>query len=114
MALSEFELYRIKKEVGGFCFRKVPKHLHNQVRLEYDIEKHNVIIYEVRPNFKNPDIITRMPVARLTYVATRKIWKLYWQRASGKWRKYEPKESDRDLKVLIKEIDRDMYGCFFG
>jgi hypothetical protein len=114
MALSEFELFRIKKEVGGFCSRRVPEHLHNQVRLEHDIEKHTVIIYEARPNFKKPDIITRIPIAKLTYVAARKIWKLYWQKANGKWCKYEPKESDRELKVLIEEINQDPYACFFG
>jgi hypothetical protein len=41
-------------------------------------------------------------------------WGLFWQRALLKWQAYEPQTKDRDLAILIKEIDRDPHGCFFG
>lgn len=114
MAFSEFERHLIEKEVGGFCSRRVPDHLKDKVRLEYDIDNQNVIIYEVRPYWRDPKKHTRAPIAKLTYVKSRNIWKLYWKRASGKWERYEPKESDKVLSVLIQEIDKDPHGCFFG
>ena len=52
-------------------------------------------------------------MAKLTYVVSKKIWKLNWQRANLKWAKYEPKESAQYLDELVKEIDNDEYGCFF-
>jgi len=114
MALTDIELHKVKKIVGGLCSEKTPEHLKDQLRFEYEIEKHSVIIYEVRPAWKNPSEFTRMPLAKLTYVKTENVWKLYWKRASGKWVIYEPKGSDRDLGNLVKEIDKDSHGCFLG
>jgi hypothetical protein len=41
-------------------------------------------------------------------------WRLYWQRASLRWEAYEPLLANRDLAMLVAEIDRDPHGCFFG
>ena len=114
MAFTDIDRQRIKNEVGGLCSKRTPAHLKDKLRFEYEIEKQNVIIYEIRPVWDNPDKITKYPLAKLTYVNSQKIWKLYWKRASGRWEKFEPKESDRDLRVLVQEIDKDTYGCFFG
>lgn len=114
MSFSEFELHKIKKEVGGLCDRRTPEHRKEKLRFEYDIEKQNVYIYEIRPYWHEPKESSRMVFAKLTYVKSRNIWKLYWKRASGKWERYAPKESDKDLRKLVREIDIDSYGCFFG
>ena len=114
MAFSDIERQKIKKEVGGLCSHRTPAHLKDKLRFEYDIEKQNVFIYEVRPVRDNPEEFTKLPFAKLTYVKSRQIWKLYWKRASGKWERYEPKDSDRNLDALVQEIDEDPYGCFFG
>jgi hypothetical protein len=114
MAFSEIDRHRIKKEVGGLCSQRTPNHDRDKLRFEYDIEKQNVIINEVRPAWNNPKEPTKLPFAKLTYVKSRNIWKLYWKRASGKWERYEPKDSDKDLGALVQEIDKDPYGCFFG
>jgi hypothetical protein len=114
MAFSDSVLQKVKRIVGGLCSEKTPDHLKEQLRFEYEIEKQNVIIFEVRPAWKNPSEFTRMPLAKLTYVKSENIWKLYWKRASGKWVLYEPKGSAKDLGVLVGEIDKDTHGCFFG
>jgi hypothetical protein len=114
MAFSDIEIQKIKNEVGGLCSRRTPAHLKDKLRFEYEIEKQNVFIYEVRPVWNNPEEHTKLPFAKLTYVKSRRIWKLYWRRASEKWESYEPKGPDRDLRALIQEIDKDLYGCFFG
>jgi len=114
MSFNDIELQRIKKEVGGLCSEKSPAHLKNKLRFEYEIEKQNVIIYEVRPAWDNPVEFIRAPMAKITYVISQKVWKLYWQRANLKWVSYEPSESFQELRDLVKEIDNDIYGCFFG
>ncbi len=114
MAFTDIDYQKIKKAVGGFCIKKTPAHLKDQLRYEYDVSGHNVIIYEVRPAWNRKDEYTKLPMAKITYVNARKIWKLYWMRASGKWEKYEPQETASDLNALIREIDKDPYGCFFG
>ena len=114
MAFTEIDLHRIKKEVGGLCSEKAPAHIKDELRYEYEIEKQNVIIYEVRPAWDNKDEIIRMPLAKLTYVGSHRIWKLYWKRASGKWERYEPKDTAKKLRELVQVINEDAYGCFFG
>lgn len=114
MAFTDIELQKIKNEVGGLCSKRTPAHLKDRLRFEYEIEKQNVVIYEIRPVWNNPDEFTKSPMAKLTYINSQKIWKLYWKRANMKWVKYEPKESAKELRVLVKEIDNDVYGCFFG
>jgi len=114
MAFNDIDRHKIKKAVGGLCEQRTPAHLKDELRFEYEIDKQNVIIYEVRPAFMQEGEFTKMPLAKLTYVSSRKIWNLYWKRASGKWKKYEPMDSAKDLKPLVREIDQDAYGCFFG
>ncbi len=114
MAFTDLDLQKIKKTVGVFCEQRTPAHLKDKLRYEYEIEKQNVMVYEVRPAFRQEGKFIRMPMAKLTYVSSRKIWKLFWKRASGKWEKYEPEEEAMELNTLIQEIDQDPYGCFFG
>lgn len=114
MAFTDIDLHKIKKAVGVLCKQRTPAHLKDKLRYEYEIEKQNVIVYEVRPAFMQEGEFTKMPMAKLTYVSSRKIWKLFWKRASGKWEKYEPKDEAKELNTLVQEIDQDEYGCFFG
>ena len=114
MTLTDIDLQKVKNKVGGLCSERTPAHLRDQLRFEYEVENHNVIIYEVRPAWKNPSEFTKMPMAKLTYVKSQNIWKLYWKRANEKWVIYEPKGSAKDLGALVKEIDKDSHGCFFG
>ncbi len=114
MAFSEADLQRIKKLGGGLCGKRTPEKLRDELRFEYEIEKQNVIMHEVRPAWNNPSEYKNPPMAKLSFIKSQKLWKLYWKRASGKWEKYQPNESNKDLGVLIKEMDKDTFGCFFG
>lgn len=114
MAFSDIDRQKIKNKVGGLCSKMTPQHLKNKLRFEYEIENQSVIIYEIRPAFRNLGEFTKMPIAKLSYVKSGNLWKLYWQRASGKWQRYETGSSAKSLDKLVEEIERDSYGCFFG
>ncbi len=45
--------------VGGLCTHRTPAHLKDQLRYEYEIEKQNVIIYEIRPAFMQEGEFTK-------------------------------------------------------
>jgi len=114
MALSEIEIKKIDKLVGGLCKRRSPVHLKDELSLEYRIKGHDVIVFERRPRWGARVGVTDSPVARIKYVRTAGEWRLYWQRADLKWHGYEMLSSSRDLAELVKEIDEDPYACFFG
>lgn len=70
------------------------------------------ILMETRPPWDDSDgPWTHHLVARIVYVKSTGIWKLYWMRASGKWNLYGECES---LKEVIETLNADVNGCFWG
>jgi hypothetical protein len=114
LAFSELELQRIEGVLARFCRRRSPAHARDQVRTEYRVKGHEVLIVEVRVVWDDPTRWTELGVAKLKSNRETGVWKLYWQRASLKWQAYEPLAESRDLAVLVAEVDRDPHGCFFG
>jgi len=114
VAFNELDLQRIKKYVGGLCNKRSPAHIRDQLHLDYIVEGQSVVIFEVRPNWRDPGIIMETEVAKVTFVRSQKVWKLYWMRADLKWHSYQPFASSPDLQGLVAEIDADPNGCFFG
>ena len=114
MGFSEFEKKRIEKIVGAFCSRRVSERARNQLKNGFRIEGQNIFLYESRPRWDDPSEWVDRDFAKITFVKSRGIWKLYWMRASGKWMLYEPNKESRDLSHLISTIDEDRHGCFFG
>lgn len=114
MAFSEKELRRIEREIGGLCRRRIPTHLQDKIRLRFAIANNDVLIHESRPDWDNPSKWIESDVAKLRYVRAADEWRLYWKRASGKWRLYPPHSPSKSLSSMVKEIDVDSDGCFFG
>ena len=71
-------------------------------------------IFELRPEFKNPENILKLPFAKIRYYKLQNVWKLYWMRASGRWELYEPHPQDTYLDNILEIIKTDAYGCFRG
>jgi len=114
MAFSELDRKRIDKHIGEYLRNRVPPAHRDKLRYEYRIEDNNVYLSEVRPRWKDPDRWQAADFAKLRYIKSRNLWKLYWMRASGKWELYEPHPEARDLKTFVDTIDKDRLGCFFG
>lgn len=114
MAFSELDRQRIEKTLGELCRRKRPASLRDRVRLEYRVTRHDVVLYETRPAFRDPSRWIEHGIAKLRFVRTAGEWRLFWQRASLNWQSYEPLASSHDIATLVAEIERDPHGCFFG
>ncbi|MCK5116878.1 MAG: DUF3024 domain-containing protein [Candidatus Aegiribacteria sp.] len=115
MALSEFEIKRISELVGKFVESRRPApHIRPELDIGFRISGQSFEIFEVRPQWKNPEKRMEGPVAKATYVVSRKIWKLYWMRADLKWHRYTPLPDTGSLEQVLKEISEDPYCCFWG
>lgn len=114
MAFSELELKRIEQTVGEFCRGRSPAHLNDKLRLEYSVKGHEVVIFERRPKWDNPDQAIESPVAKLKFIRSANKWRLYWQRADLKWHEYPGQSSSERLGDLVQEINADPLACFFG
>lgn len=114
MAFSEIELGRIDRLVGGFCRRHSPERFRNELRTNYRVLRHDVLIFESRPAWDDKSRWTEQGMAKLRFNRRADEWRLFWFRASLDWEAYEPLPGSRDPGLLVKEIDRDPHGCFLG
>ncbi|MEJ2308390.1 MAG: DUF3024 domain-containing protein [Gammaproteobacteria bacterium] len=115
MALSEFEIRKIEREVCAFVEKhRPPPQMRDELDLGYRIKGQSVEIFEIRPLWNNPDEKIEEPVAKATWVKAHKIWRVYWQRADLKWHRYDPDPEVNTLKQFLELVDRDEYACFFG
>lgn len=86
--------------------------IRKQVDMGYTYTKQVVELLEIRPDWMDPKIIRENAFARIRFYKTKKIWKLYWMRSSGKWELYEPFPDSTHLENIIKTIEEDKHGCF--
>jgi len=115
MAISEFEVKRCERAIEKFMAkRRPPVHIRHEVDLGSRIEKQNVEIFEIRPQWDNPSNRIETPIAKATYVKTQNMWKVYWQRANLKWHSYEPLPTVRTLEEFLDVVGEDQHSCFFG
>ena len=91
-----------------------PEDIRHKLDVGYSYERQCVEMFEIRPDWKDETNIWHHPFARIRYVGTQKVWKLYWLRGNGKWIAYDPYPESRNLRTLLKVIEKDEYGCFGG
>jgi hypothetical protein len=72
------------------------------------------IVFEIRPRWDDPSQIQQIPFLKIRYYKSLNCWKLYWMRASGKWELYEPFPSATHLNKILKIVEEDKHGCFYG
>ena len=114
MPFTDIELKYIENNVGKMCKRRSPPHLHNQLRTVYEVRGLDVVVYEERPAWRNPKELSRTEVAKFKYSRKNGEWKLYWMRSDLKWHSYDMTGPTRRLEELVKEVDEDPDGAFFG
>ena len=115
MELSEFEIKRCERELDKFLLAKrPPAHIRKELDYGYRIEKQSVILFEIRPEWRNPKNILEFPFAKSTYVKTSGNWKIYWQRQDLKWHSYEPMPFVHNIEDFLQVVSEDACACFFG
>lgn len=58
--------------------------------------------------------VTRVPVARLRYTKSRRVWTLYWPDRNSRFHQYDHVQPTPDIVVLLDEVDRDPTSIFWG
>ena len=72
------------------------------------------MLFTVRPRWNNPSETVEGMVVMVTYVKSKKIWKIYWQRSDLKWHGYKPNYEVKSIEEFLDIVERDEYGCFYG
>jgi len=94
--------------------RPEDKNLRKQVDFGYSWDGKTAILFEIRPQFNDVCILREYSFAKIRYVKSSDLWKLYWKRQSNKWATYDHKAETTNLLEILREIEKDEFGCFFG
>jgi hypothetical protein len=115
MAISEFEVKRCEREIEKFLVdNRPPTHIRNEVDFGYRIENQSVELFEIRPEWNNPQNKIEIPFAKASFVKKEKLWKIYWQRQDLKWHSYKPAPNVQYFEEFLSIVSEDANACFFG
>ena len=102
--------------LARYCERVCPPSFARQVRLAYRIEGCVATLYEVKPAWCTVSEVAHREsaVARFVYEPRDGSWRFqHHERGSG-WRSYRRLPRSRDFLALLREIDTDPGGIFWG
>jgi hypothetical protein len=113
-SLPELVRKTAERNVGGYCAERVPPHVRDKIKMEYEIRGNSVTIVERRPPWREdfgPEW-SCLTVAQLRYEDEK--WALYWSDCNGKWHLYDLFEPTPDLSAALAKIDNDPTAIFWG
>jgi hypothetical protein len=94
--------------------RRPDPSMRDRIREGQRISGYTIELFYVRPAYLRPGELTESPIAKLQFVRSRDIWKIFWKRADLKWHGYEPCPQVPTLADALRVLDEDAYCCFFG
>ena len=114
MALSELQRASIARQLDRYCAPDPRPEVRSQLRLGYEFGPSDVVLFEERPDFRNPAEWLRHDIAKFRWVARRKQWELFCQFRDLKWRGYEPHPTAATFEELLAEVEADPTCIFWG
>lgn len=116
MAFSDEEITRYGALIEKLIWSKSrpPLHLRDTVQEGQTIAGHEVVLFLVRPHFRDPTQQVHEWIAKTRYVRTRNVWWVFWHRADGKWHRYPPKPEVESLEAFLHLVAEDANACFWG
>lgn len=115
MALDLFDTLDVIAIMENFMlYKRPPEHMRDKIDLSYKIENQSIIIFEIRPHWKNPEEVLESDVAKTTYIKVKKEWHVYWKRANGNWDPYPLEPIVATLEDFLRLVDEDKGACFWG
>ena len=109
--LDEFTKKRINKIMSDYIEKKVPKHIRNQVKLNYKFRADSVTLIEERIGFKSEQWV-QLPVDQFRLEQSK--WKVYWRDSKNKWHFVDDITPEEDFEQQLKTVDNDDLGIFWG
>ena len=97
-----------------YCARLIPEHAYGKVRVGYVVAGMSITLFEQHPHFQDKSTWIRHDVARIRYSKTDSSWTLYCLDRHLKWHVYDPIPPTTDFLTILKEIESDPTGIFWG
>ena len=94
--------------------RRPEENIRHLVDLTYKIENQSVRIHDLRPHWKNPELIMEGNVAKATYIKNKNHWKIFWPASDGGWHPYSAQPTVKTISEFTALVAEDKHNCFFG
>jgi len=114
MALDEFTRKQVEEKLGRFCESRIPPHVRGEIRLTFSFWKDSVILYEERPHWREPEVWTKMKIARMDFDEASRGWTLWAYDRNDRPLFYIDLDANVSLDDVLSEIDTDPTGIFWG
>jgi hypothetical protein len=114
MTLPMVVRHSIDNLIGAFCEQREAVGARAHERVEYRITANEVVIIDSKPNGLDFGKWTHKKIANFQFNAGIEKWTLYWYDKHGKRQLYPVKSGEADLEELIRVIEDDCTGIFWG
>ena len=115
MAFTPEQTFSIESSMADFLTkRRPPEEIRHKLDLGWRIEGQSVVIYSIRPFWRDESQKIEEPAAKATYIRKTNRWKIYWMRADLKWHSYPPHPEAVFFDEFLVVVDEDENCCFWG
>ncbi len=116
MAISEPLRSTVVDLLDDYCANRFPEHLRDQIRLSYAIRGNAISILEHRPPWSGSttDAWSDLKIAKIQWDPANATWRLHWADSHGRWLRLDDVPPIGDLTIVLRTIDENPRGCFWG
>lgn len=100
--------------MSAYCEWRVPLHIRSQLRLHHEFRGDTITLFEDRPRWNAPEEWTHHPFAQFRFNKKEGKWTLFCADRNSRWHRYDIVKPTSDLEILLKAIDDDPTGIFYG
>ena len=97
-----------------WAHRRPPLRIRELMREGQRFDGQAIELFFVRPVFNDPSRQTEESIAKVQFVRSQGVWRIFWKRADLKWHSYPPCPKAKTLAAALRTIAEDANGCFFG
>ena len=105
---------RVERRLREYCEERIPERVRHQLRLSYKIRGNYVTLVEERPGIMDREKWVDIVVAQFRFNPEDSMWRLYWADRNSRWHEYLEVFPTDDLEDLLREVDEDPTGIFWG
>lgn len=113
-AIPQHTRHLLERLLEAYCARICPPTARHTVLIGYRIEEDRVWLDELRRICGVPGTRRSVPVARFRYRASDGCWLLDQRDEAGRWRRHRALAPTRSFLELLREVDADPDGTFWG
>ena len=114
MPFTEFTKKLIETKLNDYCERRIPIDVRDQLKLTYKIIRYKVNLVETRPYHRDPAIRTETPIAQFRFDSATQKWSLFSFGRNDRWHLYDLIKPSIDFDDMLKALDNDKTGRFWG